>query len=125
MSVPSPALPDNVLPLRPVPTPEAECAARVADQVRHQLSLLQGYADLLEGLSPQLNVQILRVMAEKIGELTEAVRPFVQQGREERPSIEDYRKARIRNRQLMAEYRLLLKRLRESVAVGQDASKPG
>ncbi|HEX3629292.1 MAG TPA: hypothetical protein VHW91_02385 [Candidatus Dormibacteraeota bacterium] len=61
MSVPSPAEPDNVLPLRPVATPEAERAARVADQVRHQLSRLQDYADLLDGLSPQLNVQILRV----------------------------------------------------------------
>jgi hypothetical protein len=108
-----------------VATPEAECAARVTDQVRHHLSLLQGYADLLDGLSPQLNVQILRVMAEKIGELTEAVRPFIQPGREERPSIEEYREARRHNRQLMADYRLLLKRLRDSVAVAQDASPPG
>ncbi|HYY45610.1 MAG TPA: hypothetical protein VE951_00975 [Candidatus Angelobacter sp.] len=70
----------NVLPLRPARrTVGQERATRTAGQVRRQLSLLQGYADLMEGLSPEQNMQILRVMAEKTRELTVALYPFLEQ----------------------------------------------
>jgi hypothetical protein len=118
-SVPA-AEPGNLLPLRPVPSPDAELAARAANQVRHQLSLLQGYADLMEGLSPQQNVKILEVMAEKTAELTLALRPFITAVSGDSPTIADYRVARSRNRQLMAEYRLLLKGLRRQL----DRARP-
>jgi hypothetical protein len=113
------AEPGNLLPLRPAPSPDAEQAARAANQVRHQLSLLQGYADLMEGLSPQQNVKILEVMAEKTAELTLALRPFITASGDS-PTISDYRVARRRNRQLMAEYRLLLKGLRRQL----DRARP-
>src|SRR5438270_424591 len=68
---------NNLVPLRPVPSPEEERAVRAAKKVRRQLSLLQGYADLMEGLSPKQNLQILQVIAEKTGELTLSLRPFI------------------------------------------------
>jgi hypothetical protein len=117
-SVPA-AEPGNLLPLRPVPSPDADQAARAANQVRRQLSLLQGYADLMEGLSPQQNVKILEVMAEKTAELTLALRPFITASGDS-PTIADYRVARRRNQQLMAEYRLLLKGLRRQL----DRARP-
>ena len=51
----------------------------MAIMVRTHLSLLQGYADIMEGLSPQLKKQILRVMAEKTRELGKALQPFMEQ----------------------------------------------
>lgn len=107
---------DNVVPLRPVArTAAQENAARTAGQVRRQLSLLQGYADLMEGLSPEQNIKVLSVMAEKIRELTAALRPFVQDAQAEMPALEEYREARERTQQLLADYRLLLNRLHDTV----------
>jgi hypothetical protein len=116
--------PGKLLPLRPVPSPDAEQAARAANQVRRQLSLLQGYADLMEGLSPQQNVKILEVMAAKTAELTLALRPFITAASGDSPSIADYRVARRRNRQLMTEYRLLLKGLRQQLDSARSALPP-
>jgi hypothetical protein len=113
---------DNVLPLkRRHPTDAQLRAKKTAGQVRHHLSLLQGYADLMEGLSPEQHVQVLRVMAGKIQELTQALRPFIEQRVEELPAIEDYRRVRTRNRQLMADYRQLLDRLRHNISDAQSA----
>jgi hypothetical protein len=109
-------LADNLVPLRrPRRSPAQERAARTAGQVRRQLSLLQGYADLMEGLSPKQNAQILRVMAEKIRELTVALHPFVEQAGGGIGAIEDYRQARMRTRQLLADYRQLLVHLHHTV----------
>lgn len=108
--------PDNVLPLRPARrTAAQERATQTAGQVRRQLSLLQGYADLMEGLSPEQNIQILRVMAEKIRELTVALSPFLEQAEVRAAAIDDYRHARTRTRQLLAEYRQLLDRLHHTL----------
>ena len=114
-------LPNNVVPLRrrartatqerATRSAAQERATRTAVQVRRQLSLLQGYADLMEGLSPEQNIQILQVMAEKIRELTVALHPFSEEAHERARHIEDYRQARVRTRQLLADYRQLLKRL--------------
>ena len=118
----SPAASDNVLPLRAGPrSPEVDRARTAANQVRFQLSLLQGYADLMEGLSPQQNVNILKVMATKIKELTDTLQPFLENARSQGwLTLEDYREVRLRNQQLMSEYRFLLKRLRQSVRNAQN-----
>ena len=88
----------------------------MAIKVRTHLSLLQGYADIMEGLSPQLKKEILRVMAEKTRELGTALQPFMEQATTARPAIGDYRRVRERTRQLMTEYRLLLERLHGRVS---------
>lgn len=109
-------LPENVVPLRRRRrTAAQERAAQTAGQVRRQLSLLQGYADLMEGLSPEQNMQILQVMAEKIRELTVALHPFLQPAELRVSAIEDYRQARMRTRQLLTDYRQLLERLHQTV----------
>lgn len=115
----------NVVPLRlPERTAAQERAARTAGQVRRQLSLLQGYADLMEGLSPDQNIKILAVMAEKIRELTVALHPFLQDGDVEMPGLDDYRRARRRTRKLLGEYRLLLDRLHNTVKVAKGQRSP-
>ena len=92
----------------------------MAIQVRTHLSLLQGYADIMEGLSPQLKKEILRVMAQKTRELGRALQPFMEQTIAARPAIGDYRRVRERTRQLMAEYRLLLDGLHDRVSKAHD-----
>lgn len=84
--------------------------------VRAQLSLLQGYADIMEGLSPGLKKQILQVMAAKTRELGSSLQPFIDQRPTARPALGDYRRVRERTRRLMTEYRLLLERLHERVS---------
>ena len=74
----------------------------MAAKVRTQLALLQGYADIMEGLSPALKKEILRLMAEKTRELGAALRPFMEQTTTARPAIADYRRVRERTRHLMA-----------------------
>src|SRR5207302_8814273 len=101
MSGPSEA---KVLRLRPDPPAADEPSTRMAIQVRTHLSLLQGYADIMEGLSPALKTQILGVMAEKTRALGAALQPFTAQAATARPDIQDYRRVRERTRHLMAEY---------------------
>ncbi len=69
----------KVLQLRPQRPAADERASRVAITVRTHLWLLQGYADIMEGLSPELKREILCVMAEKTRELGTALQPFVDQ----------------------------------------------
>jgi hypothetical protein len=88
----------------------------MAVTVRTHLCLLQGYADIMEGLSPELKREILCVMAEKARELGSALEPFVGQTVAARPAIDDYRRVRERTRQLMTEYRHLLGRLHDTVS---------
>ena len=117
----SQSLQDTDTKVVPFPAPfrarGAEKAAAAADRVRRQLSLLQGYADLMDGLSPEQHVQIMRVMAEKVHELTQALHPFLEPNRSDRARrLSAYREARTRTRNLLGDYRLLLDRLRETVA---------
>jgi hypothetical protein len=83
---------NKVLRLRPQRPAADEPASQMAIMVRTHLSLLQGYADIMEGLSPQLKKQILRVMAEKTRELGKALQPFMEQTTTARPTIGDYRR---------------------------------
>ncbi len=111
---------NKVLQLRPQRPAADEPASQVAITVRTQLSLLQGYADIMEGLSPQLKRQILQVIAEKTRELGSALQPFVEQTPAARPALGDYRRVRERTRHLMTEYRLLLERLHERVSEAHE-----
>ena len=115
-----PLKPHKVLQLRPQRPAADERASRVAITVRNHLSLLQGYADIMEGLSPDLKRQILGIMAEKTRELGTALQPFVDRTPSERPAIDDYRRIRERTRQLMMEYRNLLGRLHGHVSEAHD-----
>jgi hypothetical protein len=110
----------NVLQLRAHLSAADEPAAQMAIKVRTHLSLLQGYADIMEGLSPRRKTQILRVMAEKTRELGATLQPFTYQTNTERPEIDDYRRVRERTRHLMVEYRLLLDRLRDRVSEAHE-----
>jgi hypothetical protein len=115
------ALPQRAPKIIPLPRRETvhhnERASGMALKVRGQLSLLQGYADIMEGVSPQLRAIILRVMAGKARELGTTLQPFRETAR--RP-ITEYRQVRERTRQLMLDYRLLLERLHDSVAEAHD-----
>jgi hypothetical protein len=107
----------NLVRLRVVgPSPADERARQAAQAVRRQLSLLQGYADIMEGLSADLRLQILRVMAVKTQELSVALQPFLATDRGGRPPIGAYRDVRNRTRQLITEYRTLLAELHETVS---------
>ncbi|HEV3461815.1 MAG TPA: hypothetical protein VG413_07220 [Candidatus Dormibacteraeota bacterium] len=126
---------NKVIQLRPErPAAAAAAAALAADEsasqmaitVRAQLSLLQGYADIMEGLSPELKKQILQVMAQKTRDLGSALQPFTDQTPAARPDIGDYRRVRERTRHLMAEYRLLLEGLHARVSEAHEhVSGPG
>jgi hypothetical protein len=89
----------------------------MALKVRGQLSLLQGYADIMEGVSPQLRAIILRVMAGKTRELGTTLQPFTETAR---PPLTEYRQVRERTRQLMMDYRMLLGRLHETVTEAHE-----
>jgi hypothetical protein len=111
---------NKVLRLRPYDSPADEPATQTAIRVRTQLSLLQGYADIMEGLSPALKTQILRVIAEKTRALGAALQPFTEQAATDRPALGDYRRVRERTRHLMTEYRLLLERLQDRVSEAHE-----
>ncbi|HXM52237.1 MAG TPA: hypothetical protein VN913_03050 [Candidatus Binatus sp.] len=111
---------NKVLQLRPRRPVADESASQMAIRVRTQLSLLQGYADIMEGLSPELKKQILQVMAQKTRELGSALQPFVEQTPAARPALGDYRRVRDRTRHLMTEYRLLLERLHARVSEAHE-----
>ena len=102
---------DNVVQL-PRPERSAEATAAAAKRVRLQLSLLQGYADLMFGLSPEQHIQIMRVMADKVRELTEALQPFLDSARTSKGQPPDRnRRARSQTRRLTSDYRHLRRRL--------------
>lgn len=112
--------PKKVIQLRPRQPAADESAARVAITVRAHLSLLQGYADIMEGLSPELMQEILCVMAEKTREFGSALQPFLGQTPTARSAIDDYRRVRQRTRQLMTEHRNLLGALHDGVSKAHD-----
>src|SRR5258708_23098660 len=97
--------------------PRTDRASGMALKVRGHLSLVQGYADIMEGLSPQLRAIILRVMAGKARELGTMLEPFTETTR---PPITEYRQVRERTRQLMLDYRLLLERLHNTVSEAHE-----
>ena len=105
---------DNVVPIELLRQVD-NSPSMAAGQIRRHLSLLQGYADLMEGVSPTQAVRIMRVMAQKVDDLTETIRPFLEASAEDRPGIHRYRKARMENRQLLAEYSRLMRWLRHGV----------
>lgn len=115
---------DNIVPLPRRHSADHERALKMAGEVRRRLSLLQGYADLMEGLSPEQSARILAVMAEKIGELTTTLRPFLAADPATR-QLDDYRDTRSRTRELITEYRGLLDRLHANVDKAHDSIAGG
>src|SRR3984893_7233486 len=115
------ALPERAPKIVQFPHPSqvrpVERTSGMALKVRGHLSLLQGYADIMEGVSPQLRAMILRVMAGKARELGTMLQPF---GVTARPPITEYREVRERTRQLMTDYRVLLERLHDTVAEAHE-----
>jgi hypothetical protein len=101
---------------RTPPSAADERASKAARTIRTKLSLLEGYADIMEGLSTDLKVQILGVMAEKTRELSAALQPFLDHSTQGRPPISDYRVVRNRTRQLITDYRVLLARLHQTMS---------
>jgi hypothetical protein len=98
------------------PSAADERASKAARTIRTKLSLLEGYADIMEGLSTDLKLQILGVMAEKTRELSAALQPFLDHGAQGRPPISDYREVRNRTRRLITDYRVLLARLHQTMS---------
>ena len=94
-----------------------ERTSGIALKLRGHLSLLQAYADIMEGVSPQLRAIILQVMAAKARELGTMLQAFTETAR---PPITEYRQGRDRTRQLMLDYRILLERLHDTVAEAHD-----
>lgn len=111
---------NKVIRLRPRATLTQRWATRTAGEVRRHLSLLQGYADLMEGMSAEQSLQILRVMAEKIDELNTSLRPFTQADLSRR-NINDFRQTRMRSRQLLTEYRGLLEELNVTLSLAHSS----
>src|ERR1700737_858106 len=106
------ALPERAPKIVQFPHPSqvrpVERTSGMALKVRGHLSLLQGYADIMEGVSPQLRAIIRRVMAGKAREMGTMLQPFSDTGR--RP-ISEYRHVRGAPRKLRLEYPPLLGRL--------------
>jgi hypothetical protein len=90
-------------------------------RIRNSLSLLQGYVDMLQGVSPAVQSQVLKVMATKTQALVETLHPFLEQTSRGRQPIDDYRRVRERTRYLISEYRQLLGRLETSIDSISDA----
>ena len=88
------------------PSAADERASKAARTIRTKLSLLEGYADIMEGLSTDL----------KTRELSAALQPFLDHSAQGRPPISDYRVVRNRTRQLITDYRVLLARLHQTMS---------
>jgi hypothetical protein len=118
--------PDNVIQLAGDQSwPDPDGAAEAALKVRNQLSLLYGYADILEGLSPRRQSQVLKVMAGKTREMVDVLSPFLDEGATVRQPIAEYRRVRDRTRRLIVEYRLLLNRLHDTVSATPEPASDG
>jgi len=117
---------DNVIPL---PTLAAASdpagAAAMALKIRSSLSTLQGYADFLQGASPAVQSEVLKVMATKTQVLVDILRPFIQLTASGHQPISDYRRVRERTRQLMGEYRQLLSRLELTIEATDRVADAG
>jgi hypothetical protein len=101
---------DNLIALPTVP-PNPARAEATALQIRSSISILQGYADFLQGASPAVQSEVLKVMATKTQTLVDILRPFLELNEASPRPVTDYRRVRERTRQLMGEYRRLLGRL--------------
>jgi hypothetical protein len=74
----------------------------------------------MAGLSPEQHIQIMRVMADKIRELTDALQPFLDSVRSTSGQpLDQYRTARSRTRRLMSDYPHLRRRLEDNLTETQ------
>ena len=123
MSLLEPSDAQKVVPLRVSTRDDVGSFGVATGQIRRQLSLLQGYADLMEGLSPRQAREIMRVMAAKLDDLTETIRPLVDASHETRSGMERKGKRRSQKRESTSR-RELLARLRHRVGRAKAGLTP-
>jgi uncharacterized membrane protein YccC len=82
--------------------------------MRRDVALMQGYADMLGYLPREQQVAVLRIIARKGQELSETLRPLLEQYRAgERATVDEYRDTLQRTKVLLAEYRQILDGLKQ------------
>jgi hypothetical protein len=89
-------------------------------RIRGNLSLLQGYADIMDGLSPELRSQVMQVMAQKTRDLVLALCSFLAADADR--SITEYGQMRERNKELLQDYRSGLNRLNSTMLQARHAA---
>jgi uncharacterized membrane protein YccC len=92
--------------------------------MRRDVALMQGYADMLSYLPREQQVAVLRIIARKGQELSETLRPLLEQHRAgKRPTVDQYRDTMERTKVLLAEYRKILDGLKQR-KYRQEVSPP-
>jgi hypothetical protein len=107
----------RIVPLRAPPAGlSASSLQPTVLRLRSQVALIQGYAGLLDSLSPVMQARIFMAIIKTSEELVQLLEPFRAVAADGKPSLHDYRSTRMRTHQLLAEYRLLLTQLKREVA---------
>jgi len=107
----------RIVPLRAPPAgPPASSLQPTVLRLRSQVALIQGYAGLLDSLSPVMQARIFMAIMKTSEELVHLLEPYRTAATDAKPSLHDYRGTRMRTHQLLAEYRLLLTQLKREVA---------
>jgi hypothetical protein len=107
----------RIVPFRAPPAgPSATNLQPTVLRLRSQVALIQGYAGLLDSLSPVMQARIFMAIMKTSEELVQLLEPYRAAAADAKPSLHDYRSTRTRTHQLLAEYRLLLTQLKEEVA---------
>jgi hypothetical protein len=107
----------RIVPLRAPPAVGADTNLQpTVLRLRSQVALIQGYAGLLDSLSPVMQARIFLAIMKTSEELVVLLEPFRTAAADTKPTLHDYRSTRLRTHQLLAEYRLLLTHLKEEVA---------
>ncbi len=107
----------RIVPLRAPPAGRSATSLQpTVLRLRSQVALIQGYAGLLDSLSPIMQARIFMAIMKTSEELIQLLEPYRTAGADAKPSLHDYRSTRMRTHQLLAEYRLLLTQLKAEVA---------
>jgi hypothetical protein len=94
-------------------------------RVRNQVALMQGYAGMLDRVSPDIQDEILREMAAKTRELVDLLLPFLSAQSSHRMDIEAYREVRRQTRRLVNQYRANLRRAHDQVQCANQSLARG
>jgi hypothetical protein len=107
----------RIVPLRALPArPSATSLQPTVLRLRSQMALMQGYAGLLDSLSPVMQARIFTAIMKTSEELVQLLEPYRTAAADAKPSFHDYRSTRMRTHQLLAEYRLPLTQPKQEVA---------
>lgn len=91
----------RILPL--APPPSGGSGARLQPTVlrlRSQVALIQGYASLLDSLSPVMQARIFVAIMKTSEELIRLLEPYRTAAADAKPSLSDYRTSRMRTQEL-------------------------